>query len=196
MILEAIVTSLDSQEKINVAPMGPVVEESLSRFVLKPFRTSQTLKNLKSHPEGVIHIVDNVLLLAKAAIGRVENPSTFPAEKIRGFVLEECCRWFEFRVLGIDDSQERAVIDTEVVHEGFHKHFFGLNRAKHAVVEAAILMTRLHLLPKNEIETEMKQLLPLVEKTGGVQEKKAWQLLEDYFAAQSETKTSPIATNP
>lgn len=195
MILEAIVTTLDAKGKINVSPMGPAVDESLSQFTLKPFQTSQTFQNLKTHPEGVIHVVDDVLLLAQAAIGKVKNPRVFPTKKIRGFILEDCCRWFEFRVKAIDDSQDRVVVETEVVHEGFHKHYFGLNRAKHAVVEAAILMTRLHIIPKSDIEAKMIELWPLVEKTAGPMEMEAWKALDDYCSLQFET-TSTVASKP
>ena len=47
MILEGIVTSLDAGGKLNVAPMGPIVEPDMSRLVLRPFRTSQTYRNLR-----------------------------------------------------------------------------------------------------------------------------------------------------
>ncbi len=41
----------------------------MRRFVLRPFRTSTTYRNLKAHGEGVLHITDDVLLLARTAIG-------------------------------------------------------------------------------------------------------------------------------
>ena len=36
-----------------------------------------------------------------------------------------------------------------------HREFFGFNRAKHAVLEAAILATRVELLPADEILSEL-----------------------------------------
>ena len=71
-----------------------------------------------------------------------------------GFVLTGACRFYEFEVRSIDESQERTQIRAEVVHRGTLREFFGLNRAKHAVVEAAILATRMHLIPKEEIRAE------------------------------------------
>jgi hypothetical protein len=64
------------------------------------------------------------------------------------------------------------------VHEG--RPFVGLNRAKHAVVEAAILVTRVHLLGAEEIRRQMAALQPLVEKTGGSRERAAWEAIERY----------------
>src|SRR5262245_50309068 len=143
MILEGIVTTLNPDGGVNVAPMGPLVEPGLERFVLRPFQTAQTYRNLKAHGEGVLHVTDDVLLLAKAALGPVEPaPAMFPAQHVRGFVLRDACRYHEFRVGAIDDRQERACIAAAVVHTGRLRDFFGFNRAKHAVLEAAILATR------------------------------------------------------
>ena len=53
----------------NIAPMGPKVEADLRRFVLRPFKTATTYRNLKRHGEGVLHVTDDALMLARAAIG-------------------------------------------------------------------------------------------------------------------------------
>jgi len=45
------------------------------------------------------------------------------------------------------------------------------------VVEAAILATRTAFLPLNEIEAEFKKLAVIVAKTGGQQEKDAFDFL-------------------
>ncbi|HYT88719.1 MAG TPA: DUF447 domain-containing protein, partial [Gemmataceae bacterium] len=146
MILEGIVTTISSSGALNVAPMGPRVDARMERFLLRPYRTAQTYRNLKEHGEGVLHVTDDVLLLARAALGSVEPP-VFAAERIRGFVLRDACRYYEFRVATIDEREERLRIDVEVVHCGRLRDFFGFNRAKHAVVEAAILATRTDFLP-------------------------------------------------
>lgn len=185
MILEGIVTTTDRGGTLNVAPMGPIVDEAMSRFVLRPWNTSRTYENLRQHPEGVFHVVDDVLLLARAAIGAVEPPlEMFPAKAVKGQVLAGACRWYEFRVVTLDDREERTRIETEVVARGRLRDFFGFNRAKHAVVEAAILATRAHILPRAEIREQFARLLPLVEKTGGDQEHRAFQLLLDYVNDQ------------
>src|SRR5713101_7330212 len=158
--------------------MGPQVELPMKRFLLRPFRTAQTYHNLKVHGEGVLHVTDDVLLLAKAALGPVEpSPVLFAASRVRGFVLQDSCRYYEFRVVSLDDSEERTRIDAEVVHSGRLRDFFGLNRAKHAVVEAAILATRTEFLPLDEIEADYRKLAVLVSKTGGEEEHRAFALL-------------------
>jgi hypothetical protein len=182
MILEGIVTTVSPAGAVNVAPMGPHVEPGrLERFLLRPFPTAQTCHNLKAHGEGVLHVTDDVLLLARAALGPVEPP-LFPAARVRGFVLRDACRYYEFRVASLDEREQRVRIEAEVVHSGRLRDFFGFNRAKHAVVEAAILATRTRFLPPEEVEAEYRKLGVIVEKTGGPQEKEAFAFLHAHVA--------------
>lgn len=187
MILEGIVTTLAPDGVLNIAPMGPRVGDNMDRFVLRPFQTAQTYRNLRAHGEGVLHVTDDVLLLARAAVGQLEPlPAVDPAEHIRGYVLRDTCRYYEFRVVAIDDRAERVTIDAETVHCGRRRDFFGFNRAKHAVVEAAILATRIGLLPHAEIAAEFRRLAVLVEKTGGPQEHEAFRFLSAYVEGARE----------
>jgi hypothetical protein len=188
MILEGIVTTLDPAGMVNIAPMGPHVEPTypaspLTRFELRPFPTSRTFANLCAHPEGVLHVVDDVLLLAQAAIGLVEPmPDLLPAQCIRGLILRDACRAYEFRIGARDVSEPRARFHAQVLATHRQRDFFGFNRAMHAVVEAAILATRLHLLPRAEIEAEYNRLAVLVDKTGGPREREAFALLRAHLS--------------
>src|SRR5689334_16012543 len=99
MILEGIVTTVSSSGEVNIAPMGPRVDAGMRRLLLRPIPTAQTYRNLKAHGEGVLHVTDDVLLLARAALGPVEPPPPLvPAARVRGFVLCDACRYYEFRV--------------------------------------------------------------------------------------------------
>jgi hypothetical protein len=169
--------------------MGPRVGADMDRFLLRPFRTAQTYRNLKAHGEGVLHVTDDVLLLARAALGPVEPPPpTRPAERVRGFVLSDACRYYEFRVRSIDEREERVGLEAEVVHACRLRDFFGFNRAKHAVVEAAILATRTDFLPLADIEAEYRKLAVIVDKTGGSQEQAAFALLREHVARVAATR--------
>jgi uncharacterized protein len=182
MILEGIITTTSSTGAIHIAPMGPDVEPSFERLLFRPYRTSQSYQNLLKHGEGVLHVTDDVLLLAQAAVGRVESfPEHIPAARVKGFVLTDSCRYFEFRVRSIDDREDRVRIDAEVVHSKTLRDFFGFNRAKHAVVEAAILATRTEFLPLSGILEDYGKLATLVEKTGGPKEKEAFRFLRTYL---------------
>ena len=179
MILEGLVTTLNADGSPHLAPMGPRVEGDFTRFLLRPFPTSGTYRNLVAHREGVLHVTDDALLIAKAALGAVDPlPALRPAENVKGFVLVDACRHFEFAVRSIDASGERVHIEAEVVHVGRHRDFWGFNRAKHAVVEAAILATRMHLIPHAEIAAEFMKLRVIVTKTGGPAEFEAMDFLD------------------
>ncbi len=69
--------------------------------------------------------------------------------------------------------------------EASHAPFKGFNRAQAAVIEAAILASRLHMLPREKIERELGYLQIAVEKTAGPREHEAWRLLvekiEDHY---------------
>lgn len=189
MILEGIVTSLSKYDELNVAPMGPIVDETFATIVLRPFRTSQTYQNLKVRPYGVFHVVDDVLLLARAAIGEMpEVPASFPAERVAGRVLSAACRWYEFEVAACDDSHERTELQARVVHCGRLRDFFGFNRAKHAVLEGAILATRLHLLSPQEVRSEFARLRVIVDKTAGPREREAFALLEHHVRSPGSAR--------
>jgi uncharacterized protein len=180
MILEGLVTTTGPDGSMHLAPMGPRVESDWSAFLLRPFPSSQTYRNLKAQGEGVLHVTDDVLLLAQAAVGLAPPQTSRPAEHVAGFVLTDACRFYEFVVRSADESQERVQIRADVVHRGTLREFFGLNRAKYAVVEAAILATRLHLVPLNEVRAEYQKLRALVEKTGGNAEHAAFDFLTDH----------------
>jgi hypothetical protein len=189
MILEGIVTTVDGSGAVNIAPMGPRAEPAMQRFLLRPFPTSQTFRNLKAHGEGVLHVTDDVLLLARAALGPVEPPPALvPAARVRGFVLRDACRAYEFRVRSIDEKEERVRVEAEVVHADRRRDFFGFNRAKHAVVEAAILATRTDFLPLDEVEAEYRKLGVIVDKTGGEPERQAFALLCEHVARARERR--------
>jgi len=181
MILEGIVTTLNADSSANISPMGPLVDAAMERLVLRPYQTATTYVNLKRTGEGVFHVTDDVLLLARTALGEPEPlPALVHAEKVNGVILADACRWYAFRVKSIDDSQPRSQIVADVVDRGRIRDFFGFNRAKHAVVEAAILATRVGLLPREDIAVEFNRLAVIVEKTGGEQERTAFEYLKDY----------------
>jgi hypothetical protein len=184
MILEGLVTTCDATGKVHLSAMGPAVAEEsvragrIERLLLRPFPTSQTAGHLARHPVGVFHLTDDVLLLARIVAGTAAPPPPVrPATAVTGWVLDDACRAFEFEVETRDESEDRLRLEARVVatHEG--RPFTGFNRAAHAVVEAAILVTRLHLLGAAEVGRQLAALEPLVRKTGGGREHEAFALL-------------------
>ena len=54
-----------------------------------------------------------------------------------------------------------------------------MNRAQAAVVEGAVLVSRLHMLPPEKIDTEMKYLQIAIDKTAEATEHEAWGWLRE-----------------
>ena len=187
MILEAIVTSADVNGNVNLAPMGPVVPDdfaecqSLERLLLKPFRSSTTYQNLIATGKAVVHVTDDVSLFARAAVGNLSQ------SEICGLVeqwedspwwrLRNCHRWIAVELENVSDHTLRVEMDCRVIHSEVEKPFFGFNRAKFAVIEAAILATRTHLISVEQINADLDRLQPLIDKTSGQKEEAAFQFL-------------------
>ncbi|MFO0938159.1 MAG: DUF447 family protein [Gemmataceae bacterium] len=186
MILEGLITTTDPESGMHLAPMGPTVDgPDFQSFLLRPFPTSQTYQNLIRTRQGVLHITDDALLIAKAAIGEAGQPAHHPATMVDGYLLHDCCRAFEFRVSDVDDRHERIHLTAQIVYTHRVRDFFGFNRAKHAVLEAAIMATRFHLIPAEEIDREWARLKVIVNKTAGPAEREAMALLESKWAARA-----------
>ena len=180
MIVETIVTTIAADGTVNCAPMG--VEWGDETIVLKPFLETATYRNLMATRAAVVNLTDDVRVFARAAIS---NPQyqTGPATVVRGVVLADCCSWRELEVQAIDSTPPRSRIDTRVVHQGRRREFIGFNRARHAVLEAAIYATRVQLLPRTFIDSEMARLQVIVDKTAGPEEIEAMTLLTEYIRA-------------
>jgi hypothetical protein len=184
-LLEGIVTTLNADGSPHLAPMGPIVDADFARLLLRPYRTSVTYQNLKRTRQGVLHVTDDVELFARAAVGQLaELPPLVAAKSVEGVILENTCRWYAFRVISIDDRDERTEIIAETVDQGRVRDFFGFNRAKHAVIEAAILATRTDFLAASHIQAELDRLAVPVGKTGSHQERNAFDFLQQYVREQ------------
>lgn len=186
MIIETIVTTVDAQGQVNCAPMGVEWDPAASPdvVVLKPFLETATYRNVTATQAAVVNITDDVRLFAEAAISNPQPP-TGPAAAVRGVVLAGCCSWRELTVTSIDSTPPRSRIETAVVHRGVNRDFVGFNRAQAAVLETAIHATRLHLLERAFVESELARLQVIVDKTAGPRELEAMALLVTHIKAQN-----------
>jgi hypothetical protein len=89
----------------------------------------------------------------------------------------------ELAVVDVTEHEQRPRFHCAVVNRRSHAPFEGFNRAKAAVVEAAILVSRLHLVPRAKVEAEVAHLAIAVEKTSGAEETEAWGWLMEAIRA-------------
>jgi uncharacterized protein len=179
-ILETVVTTLNADGGVNCAAMG--VEWGEQRIVIKPYRGTRTLRNLRATGAAVVNLTDDILLFSQAALGD-PHPRTRPAASVDGAVLDDACSWREVRVEAIDDSGARACVSTRVVGGGTGREFLGLNRACHAVLEASILASRVRRLSPDDVRAELDRLQVLVDKTAGPRERAAMEYVTRHVRA-------------
>ena len=140
MILEAIVTSIDLNGIVNLAPMGPVVADDFGeqktpeRLVLKPFRSSLTYQNLVATGKAVVHVTDDVSLIARTAVGKLSTSEIADLVKqwddSDWWRLRSCHRWMAVQVEAVSEDQPRVEMTCRVVHSEIEKPFFWFQSCK------------------------------------------------------------------
>ena len=174
MIRETIVTTMSASGTVHIAPFGIIAERD--GWTIAPFRPSVTIDNLNAVPFAVANYTDDVRIFAGCLTGRRDWP-TAAANEVPVPRLADVLAHAELAVVDVVEDPQRPRFHCRVVCRQSHAPFEGLNRAKAAVVEAAILVSRLGLLPRERIEAEMAFLANAVGKTAGPQEQEAWSWL-------------------
>jgi len=182
-IRESVVTTLNADGSAHIAPLGVI--ERPPFLVLAPFAPSTTLANLRRHPFACVAYTTEARLFAGCVTGRRRDWPVLPAERIRGWRLRDCLAHAEVEVEAVEEDAQRPRFLCRELHEAVHAPFRGLNRAQAAVVEGAILVSRLHLLPREKIEREMAHLQIAIDKTAGAAEREAWGWLVEAVAANA-----------
>jgi uncharacterized protein len=176
VIYEAVVSTVAPKGAPHVAPMG--VRYAGEQVVLMPFKPSTTFDNIAASGLAVLNILTDTRVFAGCVTGRRDWP-TLPADKIAGVRLACALRHVELRLARQSDDAQRPVLHMARVHEATHADFKGFNRAQAAVVEGAVLVSRLRMLPPQKVDTEMAYLQIAIDKTAGAEEREAWGWLLD-----------------
>ncbi|MGZ5007416.1 MAG: DUF447 domain-containing protein [Methylobacter sp.] len=176
MIQETIVITQNSSGVAHIAPMGIYTQTAEDEFIILPFRPSTTLNNLLESKTAVINYCDDVRVFAGCLTGRRDWPLK-PAEKIAGQVLSNALAHTEVELVRVEDDDTRPKLFCKAVHSINHAPFKGFNRAQYSVLEAAILVSRLHMLAPEKIQSELDYLRIGLEKTAGDRELEAWNWL-------------------
>jgi hypothetical protein len=190
-ISETIITTADKNGNVHIAPIGIIAEKD--GWVIAPFRPSVTLDNLAAVPFAIANYTDDARVFAGCLTGRRDWP-TVPVE---GYPVPRLTAALAHSVLQVDSIADDGVRPRHfcrVVSEKMHAPFTGLNRAKAAVLELAILVSRLGMLSRDKVEAEIGYLQIAVDKTAGPHEKEAWgwlmQRVSDHFAAKDSSGQS------
>jgi hypothetical protein len=171
-IVETIVTTLNEKGEAHIAPLG-LIDDDGTGWIVAPFRPSRTLDNLMSNPFAVASHTDDVRVFAGCITGRREWP-LLRADNVNGVRLENAVSHWELKVDRLTDHEQRPRFHCQIVHSGSHRPWPGYNRAQAAVLELAVLSTRLGMLPPEKVESELKYLQIAIDKTAGERELEAW----------------------
>ena len=171
MIQEVIVTTQNAAGITHIAPMGIHVEKDT--YIILPFRPSTTLKNILESESAVINYCTDVRIFAGCLTGRRDWPLSDTA-KIKGQYLSAALAHREVKLERIEEDETRPKLYCSTIHIANHAPFQGFNRAQYAVLEAAILVSRLKRLPLEKIQSEIEYLRIGLDKTAGDIEREAW----------------------
>jgi uncharacterized protein len=185
MIRESIVTTVDAEGRVHITPLGLI--EDGEGMVIAPFRPSRTLDNLRVVPFAVASHTDDVRVFAGCLTGR-RGWATAPCEESPAPRLADCLSHMSLRVVGVTEDELRPRFHCEIMRHVAHAPYRGFNRAQAAVIEAAILASRLHILPREKIDSEIAQLAIAIEKTAGPREQAAWGWLREMIDAHYAAK--------
>lgn len=174
MIQEVLITTINAAGMPHIAPMGIHKEEGL--YAILPFKPSATLDNILLSGSAVINFCDDVRIFAGCLTGRREW-SLLATDSFKGFYLETALAHTELVLDSFDDDELRPKLLCKEIKTFNHRPFQGFNRAQFAVLEAAILVSRLGRLPWHKIEDELSYLRIGLDKTAGAHEREAWDWL-------------------
>jgi uncharacterized protein len=174
LIFETVVTTLSAAGEVHVAPMG--VRYQGEQVVLMPFKPSVTLDNIVSTGCAVLNLTTDVRVFAGCVTGRRDWP-TLPLQGFAGVRLDGALAHVALRLAGQREDGQRPVLTMARASEATHAPFAGFNRAQAAVIEGAVLASRLFMLPREKVESEMRYLQIAIDKTAGARELEAWRWL-------------------
>ena len=174
MIRESIVITTDLKNKPHVAPMG--INFNGSKLFISPFIPSKTYLNLKENPYAVINFTDDVNIFVDSLLGK-KNFKIQSTKKIKSFYLKNALSYIEVKVTKFMENKIRPKFECKIINETSIGVFKGFNRAQLSVIEAAILVSRLKILPIQKIKKEINYLKIAIDKTAGKTEKIAWKKL-------------------
>ena len=174
MIFETIITTINIEGVPHVTPFGVSYEGK--HILIAPFKPSTTLTNILATKQAVMNLTDDVRVFAAALTNR-QAWQLLPANHVNGFRLGDCLQHVELELIEVREDSTRPQLVMQAIYSQHHQAFNGFNRAQAAVIELAVLVSRLHMLPMEKVHAEMQYLQIAIDKTAGVNELLAWSWL-------------------
>lgn len=187
-IVETIITTSNLAGEVHIAPLGLIADGD--HWIIAPFKPSKTLENLRAHPFAAASHTEDVRVFAGCVTGRKDWPLK-PTSMTKGGRLATCVSHWELKVDDVIEDELRPRFRCSVVYQQSHSAWQGYSRAQAAVLELAVLTTRLKMLPPDKVESELKYLEIAIAKTAAPHEEEAWGWLMDKIVAWRGTLVKP-----
>ena len=178
MIFETIIGTINKKGIVNFAPFG--IKKEKNFVLISPYIPSKTLSNLGSTKYASINYIDDASYFVNCIIGQKIFRKK-KCSKIKGYFLKDALSHDEVIVESIKAHEIRPTFKCRIINRVEHRRFEGFNRARSSLIEACILASRVKILEKKQILSELNNLKSSVEKTAGTKEKKSWDLIHNYI---------------
>ncbi len=186
-ISEVIVTTQSAAGMPNAAPIGILTELDEGKepkYFIKLYKGSQTLANVLETNTLAANVTDDAVLFVKTAFEHLSEAHYSVFEEVP--VLTNAYAWIVFTSVLIEERSDyyyfQVLPRTVKINR---KAVKAINRGLNAVIEAAVLATRLNLAKDEQEKEEMRRLREhykeIVEKCGGRREKEAIEILREKF---------------
>ncbi len=206
-IHETVVTTCDTNGRVHIAPMGVRYPDDAT-VVLMPFKPSTTLDNIVTTRAAVLNWITDVRVFAGCVTGRRDwptvavEPARVPAtngpqadlaRNTPAVRLACALGHVPLALADLHDDPQRPVLRMARGTAVTHAPFTGFVRAQSAVLEGAVLVSRLFMLDDAKVDREFEYLQIAIDKTAGAGELEAWQWLRDAVADHRATRSNEPA---
>ena len=178
MIHEVIVTTISNKGIVHIAPMG--IRFIDKQVIISPFKPSTTLNNIIENNIATINFIDDVRVFA-GIVSRYKKDWELSARTDLDIVpnLTLTNTFYNVAVNEYQEDDKRPNIICDIKNSEIIKPFLGFNRAQFSVIEAAVLLSRLGMIPMEKIDREIEYLKIGIDKTAGPHELEAWGWIQD-----------------
>jgi len=182
MIIETVITTQTSADNINFAALG--VEFLGEKLVFFPYKDTVTAKNIQDSKKGVVNIVDRAKFIVFSALGDQKFNYKKTVE-LNSYFLEECCHYYVFKVLSVEDLGEKYKVSAKIIADEFIREACSFNRANNLLLEAAVIASRIGIsFDKNDLLAYLQKNKRIIFKTGDEESKEVFRFLLQYANKQ------------
>ncbi len=160
-------------EWLNTAPIGIIVEDENSVFAKARLYPSHTRKNVESGSRIWANVIFDPVIFVISAF---EDLSEEYFSSLNPPILKNAAAWCEFEA-----SLEGSIANLRLIDGGvLNVPLRAVNRGFNALIEALVHATRYVISCSEELREKILYYRTIVEKCGGIEEQRAFELLLKY----------------